>query len=90
MDYRVLYYPDFEPDPTWLRRILMVCDGVIRIVPTDVILDDPDDVKRLQDAVEGGLDRISPEAGDTAVEYADRDRLSKSFRALAERLCHAA
>jgi hypothetical protein len=20
-DYRVLYYPDFSPDPVWLRRI---------------------------------------------------------------------
>jgi hypothetical protein len=43
LQYRVLYYPDFSPDSVWLRRVLMLTDSVMRIVPSDV---KPDDFRR--------------------------------------------
>src|SRR5712692_11605548 len=48
-EYRVLYYPDFSPDPAWLRKVLLLFDAVVRIVPEDVHPDDPDDLVWLQD-----------------------------------------
>ena len=81
-DYRVLYYPDFAPDPTWLRRILLLSDGVVRIVPPDVDPEDPDDLKRLQGDVEGCLSSVRPDAKDVAIERSDQVRLARVFRLL--------
>jgi len=81
--YTLLYYPDFHPNEIWLRRVLLLADGVTRIVPTDVKLDDTEDLLALQDSIPGSLSTISPEEGDVAIERDDLPRLAKAFAFLA-------
>jgi hypothetical protein len=81
--YKVLYYPDFVPDRTWLRRALLLCDGVVRIVPEDVRLDEPDDLKHLQDILPGCLQSEAPGPDDVALEYGDEGRLNRALRVIA-------
>lgn len=61
MKYRCVSYPDFEPDHTWLRQVLLFVDEVHRIVPTHETLDDSDDLKRLMENCEGAVQRCAPE-----------------------------
>lgn len=82
--YKVLYYPDFVPDTTWLRQTLLLCDGVVRIVPDDVSPEDPDHLKQLLDAVGGCLESVAPGQGDVALEHGDKDRLGRAFQAVAQ------
>ncbi len=55
----LLYYPDFYPDPTWLRAVLLLNDKLYRIVPNDVQLDDPEALREIEGEL-GGLGRIAP------------------------------
>ena len=66
--YRVLYYPDFSPPPEWLRRVLLLSDNVVRIVPSDVTPEDAEDLRRLQDVIPDCLTAIAPEDSDIAIE----------------------
>jgi hypothetical protein len=84
-DYKVLYYPDFAPDPTWLRKILLLSDGVVRIVPADVDPKDPDDLKRLQDEMQGCLSSVGPDENDVAIEHGDEPRLARMFALLGQK-----
>jgi hypothetical protein len=77
--YNLLYYPDFEPNPAWLRRVLLLADSVTRIVPNDVRLKDSDDLLALQDSSPGCLDQISPEDRDITIESDRLPRLKKAF-----------
>jgi hypothetical protein len=61
MKYRCVSYPDFEPDHTWLRQILLFVDEVYRIVPPRERLDDSDDLKRLMEHCPGAVLRCPPE-----------------------------
>src|SRR5215467_4127458 len=83
--YRVLYYPDFSPASDWLRRVLMLSDTVIRIVPSDVTPDDSEGLLRLQDAIPGCLIAEAPEEGDIAIEPGDEARLRKAFALLGKK-----
>jgi len=47
LTYRCVSYPDFEPNHTWLRQMLLFVDEIYRIVPTHHSLDDSDDLKSL-------------------------------------------
>ncbi len=72
----LLYYPDFHPDPTWLRSVLLLNDEVCRIVPDDVKLDDPEPLRQIEGEL-GALTRISPkhvhtEPYSTSAEWLDR------------------
>lgn len=55
----LLYYPDFYPDPTWLRSILLLTEGITRIVPRDVVLDDPESLREIAGDL-GALTKIAP------------------------------
>ncbi|MGA2337429.1 MAG: hypothetical protein ABSG08_18820 [Terriglobales bacterium] len=79
----LLYYPDFHPNASWLRRILLLADDVTRIVPLDVELHDPQGLLALQDSVPGCLRTISPEKADIAIENDHLPRLVKAFAFLA-------
>lgn len=81
-DYRVLYYPDFTPDPTWLRQVLLLSDGVVRIVPSDVDPHDPDAVEELTEEISGCLSTMVPTAADIAIEHGEEDRLARVFALL--------
>ncbi len=85
VEYRVLYYPDFSPDSTWLRRVLLLSDQVIRIVPSDVKPDDPDSLRRFQDAIPGCLTAVAPYDADVAIEPGDERRLRLAFQLLGKR-----
>jgi len=61
MKYRCISYPDFEPNHTWLRQVLLFVDEVHRIVPAKEKLDDSDDLKRLMEHCEGAVLRCAPE-----------------------------
>jgi hypothetical protein len=82
--YTLLYYPDFHPDPVWLRRVLLLADDVKRIVPTDVELRDPDALIALQDSIPGCLSEISPKQSDVAIENDNLPRIAKAFALLAQ------
>jgi hypothetical protein len=85
-NYTLLYYPDFHPDPVWLRKILLLADNVTRIIPDVALrdLDDPDDLLALQDSNPGCLSVISPEKDDVSVESDNMPRLKKAFALLAQ------
>jgi hypothetical protein len=83
--YRVLYYPAFSPDSRWLRQVLMVTDGVTRIVPSDVEPEDSEDLLRLQEAIPGCLRRMPPGKSDVAIELEDQPRLDRVLRLLSQR-----
>jgi CRP-like cAMP-binding protein len=85
IEYRVLYYPNFSPASDWLRRVLMLSDSVIRIVPSDVKPDDSEDLLRLQETIPGCLSGIAPEEGDVAIEPGDEPRLRKAFALLGKK-----
>lgn len=55
----LLYYPDFYPDPIWLRAVLLLTDNVKRIVPDDVALEDSDALKIISGEI-GGLSEFRP------------------------------
>lgn len=47
LTYRCVCYPDFEPNHTWLRQMLLFVDEIHRIVPKHYSLDDSDNLKSL-------------------------------------------
>src|SRR5581483_4837485 len=85
LEYRVLYYPDFSPASTWLRRVLMLSDKVIRIVPSDVTPEDSRDLLRLQDAIPGCLTAVAPDQEDVAIEPGEQYRLRHAFELLGKK-----
>jgi|SRR5208283_3606501 len=84
--YTLLYYPNFHPDPVWLRKILLLADNITRIVPDEALrdLDDPDELLRLQDTIPGCLSTISPDKDDVSIESDNLPRLKKAFALLAK------
>jgi hypothetical protein len=82
-DYTVLYYPSFQPDPVWLRRILLVADHVARIVPTDVKLQDPKPIIDLLTVLPGSLVDLPPTPDDIKFDDIGLSRVDKAFRFIA-------
>lgn len=60
LTYRCVSYPDFEPNHTWLRQMLLFVDEIYRIVPTRHPLDDSDDLKRLIELSDGAIQTCEP------------------------------
>ncbi|MGA2904245.1 MAG: hypothetical protein ABSD98_10465 [Candidatus Korobacteraceae bacterium] len=83
-EYALLYYPDFQPDPVWLKKVLLLADRVTRIVPTDVKLDDPDELLRLQSHVPDCLSSLAPREDDIALDSQNLPRLKKAFAHLGQ------
>jgi hypothetical protein len=83
-EYGLLYYPDFQPDPDWLKKVLLLADRVTRIVPTDVKLDDPDELLRLQSHIPDCLSSIAPREDDIALDSQNLPRLKKAFAFLGQ------
>ena len=84
-DYRVLYYPSFEPKPTWLLSTLLFVDGVNRIIPDDAEHKDSRWIAELRDAL--SPDRAQPfstEEDDFFLEPADRHRMKRAFESIVE------
>jgi hypothetical protein len=82
VEYRVLYYPDFSPKSIWLRRVLMLSDNVLRMVPSDVKPQDSDDLRQLQDTIPGCLTSVPPIDIDVAIEPRDESRFTRAFEVL--------
>jgi len=61
MKYRCVSYPNFEPNHTWLRQVLLLVDEVHRIIPAKEPDQDSDDLKRLMECCEGAVHRCSPQ-----------------------------
>ncbi|TET71560.1 MAG: hypothetical protein E3J56_06485 [Candidatus Aminicenantes bacterium] len=78
-EYRVLYYPHFQPKIKWLKSILLFVDKVIRIVPSDVDPMDSDELKELIHTLPGCLTSISPKAPDTDIDDINLDLMNKAF-----------
>lgn len=74
----LLYYPDFYPNPTWLRAVLLLNDEVSRIVPSDVKLDDPEPLREIAGEL-GALTRISPEGIHTEPYTASAEWMERAF-----------
>jgi hypothetical protein len=78
----LLYYPDFYPDPRWLRAVLLLNDEVCRIVPKDVELDDPPALREIEGEL-GALTRIAPEGAHTQPYASSAEWLDRVFEIIA-------
>src|SRR5688500_10101818 len=86
-DYRVLYYPHFDPKPTWLLSTLLFVDGVNRIIPDDAHHKDSRRIADLRDALSPDpAEPISTTQKDFFLEPEsyDRDRMKRVFEKIIE------
>lgn len=83
--YSVLYYPSFQPPEPWLRSILLLADGVTRIVPADVDPHDPPGLLALASAVPDCLSTVAPTVADVTPERTNLSRLDTAFDLIARR-----
>jgi hypothetical protein len=60
ISYRCISYPEFEPDHSWLRKMLLFVDEIHRIVPADYALEDSDELKRLMEHCKGCVQICRP------------------------------
>lgn len=74
----LLYYPDFYPNATWLRAVLLLNEEVCRIVPNDVPLDDPEQLRQIEGEL-GALTKISPEYFHTEPYTTSAEWLDRTF-----------
>src|SRR5437588_309518 len=81
----LLYYPDFYPDPRWLRAVLLLNDAVCRIVPSDVELDDPQSLREIEGEL-GALTRIAPDGAHTRPSASSAEWLDRVFGIIAREL----
>ena len=86
MSYSVLYYPNFQPELEWLKSMLFVSDTVERIVPENVDLKDPLELKDLLSVMPGSLKSIPPEHSDVQLDSRQLERLDKVFYWISKRL----
>lgn len=79
-DYRVLYYPYFEPKPTWLRSILLFVDGVNRIIPEGAHHNDSRQITELRETLspDPALP-ISPITRDLWINQSNHRRMKRAF-----------
>ena len=75
MEYTVLYYPSFQPDIGWLRKILLLTDHVARIVPKDADTEDPTPLLDLLNVVPEGLTNLPPNPYDVSLDDLSTQRL---------------
>src|SRR6266481_1114424 len=78
----LLYYPDFYPNPTWLRAVLLLNDEVSRIVPKDVELADPEPLREIAGEL-GALSRIAPEGIHTEPYATSAEWMERAFSIIA-------
>jgi hypothetical protein len=81
----LLYYPDFHPPVGWLRSVMLLTDEVRRIVPDDVVTNDPPRLAEMIEHVEGCLEPIAPEPYDIEPNFEELERLDKAFSVLSTR-----
>lgn len=60
LTYRCVSYPDFEPNHTWLRQMLLFVDEIYRIVPTHYPLEDSDELKQLIELTNTAIQTCEP------------------------------
>lgn len=77
----LLYYPNYYPNPDWLRAVLLFNDEVKRIVPQDVNLNDPPLLKELSEGL-GVLSRISPSTLQITPDFRSFEWLDQAFSIL--------
>jgi len=81
----MLYYPDFHPETTWLRSVLLVADEVRRIVPVEFPTNDPPPLARMRDAIEGCLTNLPPTSVDISPTENELIRLDRAFGLLRQK-----
>lgn len=69
MKYKCISYPQFEPNHTWLRQILLFVDEIHRIVPDGEQLNDSDKLKELVDYCPRTIHRFAPGSYVDASEF---------------------
>ncbi len=82
--YTVLYYPEFDPSDAWLRRHLLLCDQVVRIIPRAALHNDPPHIRRLRAAIPGAISEISPTRDDVSPSQIQVKRLNRAFKILSQ------
>jgi hypothetical protein len=84
-DYRVLYYPRFEPKPTWLLSTLLFVDGVNRIIPDDAEHKDSRWIAELREALSPDpAEPFSTQQKDLWIQLSDRQRMKRAFESIIE------
>jgi hypothetical protein len=79
--YRVLYYPLFEPKPTWLRSTLLFVDGIERIIPKDAGHTDSRHISALREAISPDpAPPIEPVTSDLWINQSDLDLMMRGFK----------
>ncbi|HXT10550.1 MAG TPA: hypothetical protein VN873_03230 [Candidatus Angelobacter sp.] len=75
----VLYYPRFEPDQHWLRSILLLVDGIQRIIPPEACHSDSRRTRELIEVMPEAIKTIVPTDADKDFDDLNFDRLKKAF-----------
>jgi len=81
---RVLYYPGFNPDPAWLRGVLLLYDEVYRIIPEDVDYEPPWVIKELIRLYPEDLKEIHPKKETIELSRENLKRLEKAFEQISQ------
>jgi hypothetical protein len=84
--YRLLYYPLFEPKPTWLRSILLFVDQVERIIPAQAGHTDSRQIRILRDTIEPDpVPVVEPIERDLWINQSDLELMIGAFKLIASK-----
>lgn len=76
----ILYYPNFEPDPFWLKNMLLFFDSIGRIMPKDYDYSPSYQISELLDMDPNCLDDIEPKEKFVKMNSEHLDRFEKAFK----------
>ncbi|HEX8549952.1 MAG TPA: hypothetical protein VF681_00215 [Abditibacteriaceae bacterium] len=82
-DFRMLYFPSFEPDIKWLKSNLLLFDQITRIVPNDANHVDSAPIQELKSAMPEALGTYSPSNQDISVGHESLNQLDLAFGIIA-------
>lgn len=84
--YNLLYYPLFEPKPTWLRSILLFVDQVERIIPAKAGHTDSPQTRILRETISPDpLPPIEPVEQDLWINQSDLKLMMGAFELIASK-----
>lgn len=77
---KILYYPNFEPDPKWLRGMLLFFDSIGRILPKDIDYTPSPQIAELLKVEPNCLEDIRPEKKFVEMDGSHLGRFENAFR----------
>ena len=80
---KVLYYPNIEPNIEWLKRVLLVTDHIVRIVPEDLTHGTNPEFQRFCDILPDAISDTQPIDADIKLDEYEMGRLNQAFEMIA-------